>query len=271
MKTIKIASKLIVALLVIFVSACEKDATKNPAEQNNSFTIKMTDAPANYSALQIEIERVEAYLQGEGWMVLSEEAQLVNVLELTNGNSVAIAQESGIQTGLFTAVALYIGDENTLFVDENGSQVSISLEGNARIELAINQQISEDSHAEVLLDFNVAASIIESASGDFVLDPEVTVVTDVETGVQGQLSLPVAAVIMLQNQAGEILYSTFADASGAFSISGVAAGAYDLVVQFQAQGTGGLNLGLPGLPVEITIDNVAIVEGELTQMGTIEI
>jgi hypothetical protein len=47
-----------------------------------------------------------------------------------------------------------------------------------------------------------------------------------------------------------------------------------LVVQFQgqAQGIAGLQLpGLPTEPVEINIQNVSVVQGEITQMGTIEI
>ncbi|MGE0637337.1 MAG: DUF4382 domain-containing protein [Bacteroidia bacterium] len=274
MKTIKIASKLIVALLVIFVSACEKDATQNPAEQSNSFTIKMTDAPADFEALQVEIDRVEAYLEGSGWVVLSNESQLVSVLELTNGTSIDIASQSGLEAGLYTAIALYIGDDNTLVVDQNGSQVSFDLEGGHSIEFDIHEQLSATSHAEVLLDFNVATSIIQSESGEFFLNPEITTVVDAEAGVQGQLSLPLDAVVMLQNESGEIIYSAFTNANGAFLISGVAEGSYELVVQFQgqAQGIAGLQLpGLPTEPVEINIHNVTVVQGEITQMGTIEI
>ena len=114
MKKIKIASKLIVALLVIVVSACDKkDAVTNPAGQSNSFTIKMTDNPADYTALQVDIERVEAYLQGHGWVELSDHPQVVSVLDLTNGNEITIAQQSGISSGLYTALALYIGNDNT--------------------------------------------------------------------------------------------------------------------------------------------------------------
>jgi hypothetical protein len=219
MKTIQIASKLIVALLVVIVSACEKDATQNPAEQSNSFTIKMTDAPADFEALQVEIDRVEAYLEGSGWVVLSNESQLVSVLELTNGTSIDIASESGLQTGLYSAIALYIGDNNTLVVNQNGSQVSYTLENNHSIDFDIHQELSATSHAEVLLDFNVATSIIQSESGEFFLNPEITTIVDAEAGVQGQLSLPLDAVVMLQNQAGQIIYSAYTNANGAFLIS----------------------------------------------------
>src|SRR6185503_14203542 len=142
-------------LLVIFVAACEKDATKNPAtDQSNSFTIKMTDAPADYSALQVEITGVEAYLEGSGWVSLSDQSQIVSVLELTNGNSITIASESGLEAGLYSALALYIGNQNSLVIDANGNQQSFALEGGQRVEFDINQQLSATSHAEVLLDFN---------------------------------------------------------------------------------------------------------------------
>ncbi len=272
MKTIQITSKLIVALLVIFVAACEKDVTKNPAAQSNSFTIKMTDAPADYSALQVEIEGVEAYLEGSGWVTLSDQAQVVSVLELTNGNEITIATQTGLEAGTYTALALYIGDDNFLVIDENGNQISLNLEGGQRVEFDINEQLSATGHAEVLLDFNVATSIVESSAGSFHFNPEITPIVDAESGVHGQLSLPLSAAIMLQGANGEISYSAFSDANGAFLIRGVAEGTYSFVVQAQGQSVIGIGLpGLPGEPVEIRIDNVSVVHGEITQMGTIQI
>lgn len=275
MKPIKIASKLIVALLVVVFSACEKDATQNPAEQSNSFTIKMTDAPADFEALQVEIDRVEAYLEGSGWVQLSNGSQIVSVLELTNGKEVTIGHQSGLEAGTYSSLALYIGESNTLVVDENGNQVNLNLEGGQRIEFAINEELNENSHAEILLDFNVASSIITSeANGSYFLNPEITVIQDVETGVQGQLSLPTTAVVMLLDQVGEVIYSAYTDANGSFLIRGVVQGQYDLEIEYNGQGQviPGLELpGLPSQPVEITIDNVTVVNGEITQMGTIQI
>lgn len=290
MKILRIAIYAAIAS-VVGLSACKKEDIDNNLNntQKNGITVKMTDAPGDYAMLNVEIEKVEIYSESSGWITLSNESQVVNVLELTNGNSVVLGSQSGIDAGMYTQVALHFGTDNELMVHDGGETTNFDLSGQGAVIIDINQNIDANTHSEVLLDFNVAESIHMNGSGSgtvsITIDPSIHYVEDEETGVSGHIEGGIFAAIEMSD--GESTFSTFTNANGDFTLQGLAAGTYTLNVTVEDEesgsGSGGVSVGgLLGVVVsddgisaggvtEITLDNVAVVDGQITQLGTIEI
>lgn len=89
MKTIKLPLLALITSALMF-TACKKEEFPTSSlsnEKKGSFTVKMTDAPGDYEALQIEIVKIEAYLENTGWITLQNSSQFINVLSLTNGEN----------------------------------------------------------------------------------------------------------------------------------------------------------------------------------------
>lgn len=288
MKIIRIAIYATIASIV-GLSACKKEDVENNVNgaTKSGITVKMTDAPGDYAMLNVEIEKVELYSETSGWITLSNESQIINVLELTNGNSVTLGSQTDIDAGMYTQVALYFGDENELMVHDDGVTTSFDLSTQGAVIIDINQNIEAGNHAEVLLDFDVAESIHVdgSGSGSISIDPSIDFVEDTETGVSGHVEGEVFAAIHLSD--GENTFSTFTNANGDFTLQGVTEGTYTLTVTVEGEesgsGNGGVSAGgilgvvisdegiSAGAANQVTLDNVAIIDGQITQLGTIEI
>lgn len=244
--------------------ACKKESIE-PNDSNDqtasSFKVRMTDAPGDFAALDVEITKVEAYLQNEGWVTLNNQSQVVSILDLTNGAETTIAQQSAVSAGLYTRVRLTFGSNNSLSLTDSilGSTINANLilGSSQQVEILIDEQVSAGTNASVLLDFQVAQSIFEQ-SQEYILDPAVTLIEDESTGVQGQVEGAATAMIILSD--GENEFSTFINAQGKFLIRGVEDGVYDLIIEAGNEAT------------ESTIlSGVVIVQGQITQMGTIEL
>lgn len=276
---------LAVAMMAMFAfTSCDKNVKNDGKEAGVS--INMTDAPGDYAALNVEIERVDIYSESSGWITLSNETQMVNVLELTNGVETNLATSTTLEAGLYTQVAVYFGSNNSIQAQTNGQFAELDLGAESMIIVDINEEISAGSNTDILLDFNVAESVVE-VNGVFTLAPEVNEIEDTETGIQGQIDTDVMAHVTLSN--GSSSFSGYTDASGYFLLRGMAAGSYTLTIETEDQnasgssnvgGSLGLGIEIPGLVqgnvgaegmISVTQENVTVVEGEITQMGTVSI
>ena len=268
----KLPYMMLALFLALGLTACEPEMIKpdpvKPAYNEptpmgeRSMTINMTDAPGDFAELNVEIEKVEVYAESEGWVTLEGEAQIHDITELTNGKEVTIASMAGLGAATYTELRLTYGARSTVAIEViPGTTIDHDLNIQSETVLPIEADLENQTDANLLIDFNAAASVIETA-GEFFLDPVVTFVSDTETGVRGELEAQVNAAIMLMADAenGEISFSTFTDAEGRFLLRGVEEGTYDLVIQFR-DGLGELT--------ETTIEGVVIVEGEITNMGSL--
>lgn len=245
-------------------TSCKKEEvepTGTGDQTSSSFQVRMTDSPGDFASLDVEITKVEAYLENEGWVTLNNQSQVVSVLDLTNGAETTIAQQSAVSAGLYSRIRLTFGSNNGLALTDSllGTTINanLSLGSSQQVEIMIDEQVSAGTNASVLLDFQVAQSIFEQTQ-QYILDPMITLIEDESTGVQGQIDGAVSAMITLSD--GENQYSTFINAQGNFLIRGVEDGVYDLIIEAGNEASDAM-----------TIPNVVIVQGEINQIGSIQL
>src|SRR5690606_35784573 len=92
---------------LIFLGACKKD---KKAETKN-VEVRMTDAPASFASLDIEVKAVEIFVEGSGWSTLSTETKSFNVLSLSNGKYISLGNSTAFESGNYTKVKVIFGDK----------------------------------------------------------------------------------------------------------------------------------------------------------------
>lgn len=265
MKRFNLNSMLAVGLLAMgsAFSSCEKE---DVAATNGKFRVAMTDAPADYVALDVQIKGVSIYHDQEGWTTLSNETQTVNVLSLQNGIESEIAAAGSVEAGHYSKLKIILGDENKLSVSNGisigGLSTTLTFDmqyaGSREIVVEIDAEVNANQEASVLVDFDVARSVVESA-GTYILSPVIREIRDTRTGLSGEVSGSASAMVLLTN--GVDSMSTYIDASGHFLLRGMDPGPYMLKILPRAE-----QPGMPS-PEPITVENVTIVRGEIKEAG----
>lgn len=274
MRSIKLmfAGTLAIALTAV---GCKKD-TDGPngtgAPNAKTFQVRMTDAPGDFKALDVEILSVEAYLENQGWVTLNNQAQAVSVLDLTNGTETQLAFASNAQIGTYTKLKLTFSENNTLVTNANGGfeigpisgnldlTFDLAYEGSKEVIIEINETVTAQSGASVLLDFQVAQSIRKGLT-TYIINPAIVQVENEMTGINGRVQGTANAAVLLTN--GEDTLSTFIDAQGTFLIRGMKQGTYDLIVAPETD--------QDPTNDEFRVDGLFITEGQISSAGVIQL
>jgi hypothetical protein len=265
---------LAIMMFSLILAGCTQENLSPDASNGSKFRVSMTDSPADFSALDVEIVEVQAFLEGEGWISLNADPQRVSVLELTNGIEQEIGFSADAGAGVYTMLKIVFGSDNKLTVKNDLSvgglgqsgnalvTLDLEFEGNKEVIVEIDQEVEAGGAANVLIDFNVAESIIKDGE-EYILKPTLQLIEDVSTGISGEVEGTGQAMITLSN--GEFSFSTFTDASGKFLLRGMDAGAYILEIMPEADDLTGLAQN------PVTIDPVVVAYGEIRSLGKIEV
>lgn len=170
-----------------------------------TLALSLTDAPADFQAVYVTIERVEVHLGGNeanpnNWQVINPpESGLTcfvkktyNLLELTNG----VLEELGmteLPAGFYTQMRLFIGEEPddapNMFGDHHESANYVIESGTTEqkpmkvpsgtqtgIKLVTGFRVGKNQLTELILDFDAEKSVHKAGnSGKYILQPTIKV------------------------------------------------------------------------------------------------
>ncbi|MNK12846.1 hypothetical protein D3C87_309240 [compost metagenome] len=255
--------KTLMLLMIICAGISIQSCKKNKGGSTGRMEVRMTDSPGDFTALHVQIMKIEAYSDNSGWVTVNETTKEINILSLTNGAEVTVASVTEVQVGLYTKLRLTFTGENSLsYNGSNGPNVINLLFSSSyshQVEVPIQCQVNAGATASVLLDFNVALSVKE-ANGTYTLDPVLAEVTDPETGVQGHIDGSTQAAISLSN--GSHTASTFTNADGFFMLRGVPDGTYLMKIEGKSAGD---------IALSQKSQNVTISKGQIKNIGSIQL
>jgi hypothetical protein len=249
----------VIGVVAAFGLASCNDET--PKAEPRQMKVRMTDSPGNYAALNMTITGVEAYHESQGWIQLSSNTHAVNVASLTNGSEVELANKYNMQAGHYTRVKVKFGGTSSLVVNATGSGSGVSFNliwtVPQEVEVVIDKQIDDNNGANILLDFDVASSIVESGS-QYTIHPVITYMDHENTGVKGHVTgASTAAVVFTGN--GHT-YSGYINGSGYFTVRGMAAGTYNCTIYKNSETN-----------EQHQVNNVVVTDGQFYQMGEISL
>jgi hypothetical protein len=278
MKRIHKYSLLLAVMAALVFSSCKNDVV-NPdggTPSPGTFKAYLTDAPADYEALNIEILKVQAWHAAEensGWVMLNNNARTVNILKFTNGLDMELTPLNNLEVpeGRYTKLRLTFGENNTLVLNPaasaalgilgGGSGVfDLNFAGSREVDVAIDEQVNKKQGAHVLVDFDATQSVYYDLNR-FILRPSLSVVHNTTTGVRGHVNGAETATVTLSD--GALSYTTFINASGDFTLRGMESSVYELTV------TPGRSMEGNKDPEPKIFNGVVVVKGEFTSVGEI--
>jgi len=260
MKTVRLLLSIsLFAILIFSGTNCKKDAEKS------RLTVYLTDAPADYDAVNIEVVGIEVKAStdpGEGgWITMPMPISPVtyNLLEFTNGMETLLSTFE-LPAGKISQLRLILGENNTIVV--NGVASDLPLEVPSGQESGLKFNIHADLIAGVeyklWIDFDCLRSVVINGTGDHILKPVIRTFTEATSGAIKGIVSPIDADATIEATNGVGILSANPDAvTGEFLIRGVPPGTWSLVIH----GNNGY--------IDQTINNITVTIGEVADIGSI--
>jgi len=251
----------LVAILFMGLASCSSEDDTISSEGKAKLALRLTDAPGDYQAVYIDVKDVVIkYNGGQQDVTLGINSGIYNLLELTAGVNVLLYNDE-IPAGEISQIRLVLGEENTLVVDGQTFPLQTPSAQQSGLKIQVHETLEPGILYEYLLDFDVDKSIVAQGNGGYSLKPVIRATTVAESGAISGKVLPANMLTMVSAINGDLEISSYTNLQGDFLLSGVPEGNYTVTIQAD------LGLGIPPLVVE----NVAVVKGEITHLGEINL
>lgn len=148
-----------IASAVLLLSACKKEGT------NSTLQIRMTDAPASFEEVNIDLKEVNVKFATDtsGWVSLQTKPGVYNLLSFQNGVDTLIAQ-GVFPSNVVKEIRLVLGNNNT--IKFGGQTYPLIIPSGAESGLKIKVSKNLNANLETLLiDFDAALSVNEEIDG----------------------------------------------------------------------------------------------------------
>lgn len=267
MKVLHMARTMMAALLLLGFFSCS-DSNDNAGLA--SVSVRLTDAPGDYEAVNIDVQDVQVQIEEagdeesdseSGWQSLSGiQPGVYNLLELTGGISALLA-DAEVPSGKLTQMRLVLGPENTIVMEGETFPLQTPSAQQSGLKLLVNQTLEAGFSYDFLIDIDVDKSVIieAGASGNILLSPVLRVSTQASTGKVTGIIEPLGVSVMASIVSEELAIAAYADENGVFVLHGIPEGTYDILISPDPESGYG----------EQTLEGVVVVNGEVTDVGTI--
>ncbi len=168
--SVKYLGLMILALAIMV--GCRKNT------ETGAMTVKMKDAPILFEEVNVEVLQVSVHYNDDsqsGWVDLPTNDGIYNLLELQNGVTTVIANETSLPVGNISQMRLILGHDNSVVIDGNTFPLEMSSQYNTGIKLNVNTEIMNSQTVELLLDFDANESIVVEGEDRFKLKPVIKV------------------------------------------------------------------------------------------------
>lgn len=248
----------ILGLMIVWLAGCGESDSR-PAR----IQVWLTDAPGDFQEVNIDLQAVEVHVGDDdsesGWLSLPTEKGIYNLLELTNGIDTLIG-DIEVPAGKISQIRLKLGDNNSIKVSDEVFDLTTPSAQQSGLKLQIHQTLEPGITYKILLDFDVARSVLLTGSGKYILKPVVRTITEAQDGAIKGVVTPkesTPAVYAIMN--ADTLGTTFCDSTGHFLIRGLPSGSYSVSID----PSGGFQ--------PVVRENVTVTLGSVTDIGVVTI
>lgn len=247
----KIMYLVLFSLVILMAFACNKEG-----EEQSNLTVLMTDAPVNYTAVMIDIQRVEVTGDGGDAIIINTNAGIYNLLDFANGVNTIIAT-GDLLPGTISQIRLILGPNNTVMVDGVVHPLNTPSAEQSGLKIQVHRVFEPGVSYSILLDFDANQSIVALGNGGYNLKPVIRVIDQAISGsIKGSIT-PIGVIATVTAESVGISYTSVSNAGGYFLISGLPAGNYDLTVT-------------PSLPLQpVVITDIIVATGLSSDLGII--
>lgn len=234
----------LVALLIGFgLTACSNGGG------TGTMRISLTDAPADYAEVNIEIHQVlvkanddneddldetmdmgDEELENEGWKVAFNDTITVNLLDYQNGAILDLGDVE-LDEGRYNQVRLVLGNDNTVVLNSGETfELDTPSGQTSGYKLLVQADIEADQVYDLVIDFDASRSIVVRGNGTYGLKPVLKAANLTASGSISGTILPIEANPYVYAIAGTDTSGTQVDENGDFRIIGLDDNTYELLI-----------------------------------------
>lgn len=243
----------------MFLFSCSKDEI---AEENHPsethFQVRLTDAPGNFTEVNIDIQQIKVHSDVSGWIELKTNKGIYNILDLANGIDTVIAGDT-IPSGTVSQIRFILGNNNNVVVDGQTHPLTIPSGSKSGLKLNVHENLIPGVSYSVLVDFDAAQSIVLTGKGEYKLKPVLRSITEETNGlIKGNIDPDgvFATIFALKDSS---LYGAIPDKKGRFVINGLKEGKYNIAI-----------FPIPPYNADTTY-GVQVTSGMITDLGIIQL
>lgn len=253
-------NKLLFGLLVFGIFLFGFIACDKSNERNATLRVHLTDAPANYEEVLIDIQDVQIHAsanENEGeWTSLPIKKGVYNLLDFRNGLDTLLSTIE-LPAGSISQMRLVLGSNNKVKADGIVYDLATPSAQQSGLKFNVQAELIEGLTYDIWIDFDAARSVVAKGNGTFSLKPVIRTFTEATSGaILGTVS-PLDATPVVNVIANGDTISTIAGADGKFMLKGINQGTYKVVFE-------------PVSPyLGKTVETVSVSTGQVTNMGNI--
>lgn len=241
--------------LMAGLTACNKDEGEGTAQ----LKVHLTDGPADYDAVLIDVRQVEIHSDGAGWQSFDLlHPGVYNLLDFNNGMDTLIA-DATLPSGNISQMRLILGTHNSIIVNGVTYPLATPSAQQSGLKFNIHQQLEAGAVYDMWIDFDAGKSVVQQGNGTYSLKPVIRAYTELTNGQIKGTVLPTEAEAVVYAIRNTDTSTAIPDVQGAFLFSGMPEGNYTLWLD--AEDSTGY--------ADSTINNVPVVFGQVNDLGTI--
>lgn len=233
MKRIGLAAFLL-PLLGLTIYSCTKN-DKPDTENQARIQIRLTDDPGDYEAVWIDVQDVQINVTGDddqGWQSLpGVQSGSYDLLTLVNDEDTLLA-DAYIPAGRLHQIRLILGSENYVQIDGEMLKLTTPSAQQSGLKLNFQQDVEAGLLYTILLDFDVARSIVETGNNKYILKPVIRgSLSSVGGSIEGVVVPSDFPTVIYAIDGSDTITSSYTDANGGFSLRGLPASTYTVAYQ----------------------------------------
>lgn len=252
----------LIPCVVIGLMSCNKNSS---AGGNSSMSVYMTDGPAAYDKLYIDVKSIQVKSSTDAsendWINIPlARPGIYNLLDLKNGIDTLMGTLQ-LPAGHISQLRLILGLNNSVVINGISYPLTTPSAQQSGLKLAINADLLDGINYKIWIDFDAARSVVQTGSGSYILKPVIRTFTAAETGAIAGIVLPVNAMgwVFAITNATDTLTSTPANQlTGAFLLRGIPAASYKVAFHATA-----------GTYKDTVYNNITVINGTVNNVGTV--
>ena len=164
---------LAVVPMLMVVTSCNKKSTDASKVRFN-----LTDAPAQFDAMFIDVTGIQVHTEGGGWTSLHSSLGVINILDYVNGSTAIVAEGELAAGTTIDAIHLMLGSNNSVVVNGVSHALTNTAALQSGLTVAINNTLQAGGSYDWTIDFDAAQSVMADATGSFAFTPTIRLIVD---------------------------------------------------------------------------------------------
>lgn len=171
---------------LLVLQACKKDSISGgpingPSGATGAIKINLTDAPANYLEVNVDIKQVRMHVSddsssADGWIDLPTNAGIYNLLDLQNGIDTTLVDSTIVPAGKVSQIRFVLGPNSSVMTKDSVlHDLKVPSGEQSGLKINVHKTIPGGQTLNVLLDFDAEKSVNEKGNGSFSMKPVIKI------------------------------------------------------------------------------------------------